>query len=126
MAPAHPSELPGYETRDVSPRGIVLLGAALITVTGVAMLLLTWLFNKMDARAQRADPAVSPLAQDALSPPGPELELNLRYQAFDQPARDQLESYGWADGPQKAVRIPIERAMQILAERGLPETPSTP
>jgi DNA-binding GntR family transcriptional regulator len=31
-----------------------------------------------------------------------------------------LHSYGWVDRDAGIVRIPIERAIEILAERGLP------
>jgi hypothetical protein len=31
-----------------------------------------------------------------------------------------LNSYGWVDKESGRVRIPIERAMDILAEKGLP------
>ena len=31
-----------------------------------------------------------------------------------------LQTYGWVDKEQKIVRIPIDRAMELLAERGLP------
>jgi hypothetical protein len=32
-----------------------------------------------------------------------------------------LETYGWVNRENKTVRIPIERAMEIIAERGLPD-----
>lgn len=34
-----------------------------------------------------------------------------------------LENYSWADQSQGKVRIPIERAMELLAQRGLPVAP---
>jgi hypothetical protein len=34
-----------------------------------------------------------------------------------------LEHYSWADQSQGKVRIPIERAMELIAERGLPVAP---
>jgi hypothetical protein len=111
----------GYETRDVGPRGIVLLGAGLVVVTAFTMLLLGWLFNRLEARAVRSDPPESPLADEAGPPPGPQLELNLKFTDYEQADRSRLESYGWADKEQRVVHIPIERAMQLLAERGLPE-----
>ncbi len=32
----------------------------------------------------------------------------------------ELESYGWIDRKSGIVRIPIDRAMDLLAQRGLP------
>jgi hypothetical protein len=34
-----------------------------------------------------------------------------------------LENYTWSDGEHAKVRIPIERAMELMAQRGLPTTP---
>jgi hypothetical protein len=124
---AHPDRPDGaaYETRDVGPRGIVLLGAVLIAVTAGAMFMLWWLFDRLDMQARRADPPVTPLAEEAAPPPGPQLEVKLSYSHLTQASQDKLKHYGWVDKPQGVAQIPIERAMQILAERGLPE-PSGP
>ena len=35
-----------------------------------------------------------------------------------------LDNYSWADQSQGKVRIPIERAMELLAQRGLPVAPA--
>ena len=35
-----------------------------------------------------------------------------------------LDSYSWADPAHTKVRIPIERAMQLIAQRGLPVAPA--
>ena len=32
----------------------------------------------------------------------------------------ELTTYGWADEEKRAVRIPIDQAMKLLVERGLP------
>ena len=34
-----------------------------------------------------------------------------------------LHSYGWVDQQAGVVRIPIDRAMELLAQRGLPTRP---
>lgn len=36
-----------------------------------------------------------------------------------------LENYSWVDKSKGTVRIPIERAMELIAERGLPVAPAT-
>jgi hypothetical protein len=35
-----------------------------------------------------------------------------------------LDHYSWIDQPQGKVRIPIERAMELIAQRGLPVAPA--
>jgi hypothetical protein len=119
--PAEASLQAGHETSDVHPRGVLMLAGALIVVAIVVHLLLWWLFQRLEARASQADPPVSPLARQAGRAPGPDLELKLNYGDFEAADRSQLESYGWADREQRVVHIPIERAMQLLAQRGLPE-----
>jgi hypothetical protein len=34
--------------------------------------------------------------------------------------QEKLSSYGWVEPNAGVVRIPVERAMELLAERGLP------
>jgi hypothetical protein len=42
-------------------------------------------------------------------------------------AEDQiLTGYGWVDQPHGVVRIPIDRAMDLLAQRGLPVRQNAP
>jgi len=36
----------------------------------------------------------------------------------------EAENYGWVDKQAGIARIPIERAKQIIAEKGLPSLPS--
>src|SRR5262245_55519487 len=87
----------GYETSDVSPRGIVLLGTALVAVTLGASLLLYWLFGLLEHRAERADPRISPLATNVEPAHGPLLENNFRYDDFVKKDEDHLNSYGWIE-----------------------------
>jgi len=61
-------------------------------------------------------------------PPAPQLEetpiLDL---ARERAAEDQLlNSYGWVDRQSGTVRIPIDRAIDLLAERGLRSRPQAP
>jgi hypothetical protein len=91
----------------------------------------------MDARQRARHPQQSPLVQQVdtdtriISPdeikkfPEPRLERNERIEINDFRLKEEqtLNSYGWADEKTGVVRIPIERAMQLVAQRGLPTTP---
>src|SRR6185369_10648399 len=44
--------------------------------------------------------------------------------AVKKKLNDQAENYGWVDKQAGVARIPIERAKQIIAEKGLPSLPS--
>jgi FtsZ-interacting cell division protein ZipA len=55
----------------------------------------------------------------------PRLEINERTEInqFRLQEEQRLHSYGWVDESAGVVRIPIDRAMQLIAERGLSTTP---
>jgi hypothetical protein len=122
----HPSPDPrnrsGHEITDASPFYIGLFALGLVLMIALVLPLLGWIFWRFEAAARRADQAQSPLADDQ-TPPAPRLE--------EQPAAElanlrlaedhRLSSYGWIDPQRRVVRVPIDRAIEILAERGLPE-----
>jgi hypothetical protein len=53
------------------------------------------------------------------------LETNERLEINDFRLQEEktLNSYGWIDQQAGVARIPIDRAMQLLAQRGLPTRP---
>jgi hypothetical protein len=57
--------------------------------------------------------------------PQPRLERNERIEIneFRLQEEQTLNSYGWVDQKAGVVRIPIDRAMQLIAQRGLQATP---
>ena len=54
--------------------------------------------------------------------PGPNLQLNPPDDLRSFRAREdaELNSYGWVDRTNGVVHIPITRAMELIAQRGLP------
>ncbi len=112
----------GYERRDLSLRvvGIFFLGLT-VAVAGV-LLLMAWLFDYFDAREARRDTPPSPLAGAPSPPPEPRLQVNAPKDLKAMRAAEDaaLNTYGWVDRKAGVVRIPIDRAMDLLAERGLP------
>lgn len=112
-----------HEESDADIRGILLFGAGLI-VTAVVIFFATWvLFRYFDAReAQRVVPMYPLAAQETRVPPGPRLQTNPREDMRELRARDEeiLTSYGWVDKNAGIVRIPIDEAMKLVLERGLP------
>jgi len=57
--------------------------------------------------------------------PFPALQINppKDLQAYQTQARQDLNSYGWVDQAKGIAKIPIERAMAIVATKGLPVRP---
>ena len=113
-----------HETTDVNIRGILLFGVGLI-VSGVLISLLVWvLFTYFASREARRVAPQYPLAaaQDVRVPPEPRLQTNPREDLQDLRAQEEqiLNSYGWIDKNTGVVRIPIEEAMKLMVQRGLP------
>jgi len=112
----------GRERRDLSPRAVGLFFLGLVVAIGLVLVLTARLFDFLDARAARRDAAPSPLAAARPLPPPPRLQVQGRtdLQALHAAEDDILNGYGWVDRDAGVVRIPIDRAMSLLAERGLP------
>jgi hypothetical protein len=131
----HPEE--GYERQDLTAHAVFAFLISLI-VGGVVVYFIIWgLYHFMDARQRLRQPAQSPLVKQVetdtriVSPdeilkfPQPRLERNERIEINDFRLKEEqtLNSYGWVDEKAGVVRIPIERAMQLVAQHGLPTTP---
>lgn len=114
---------PGYETRDANTFGVLGFLVVLATVI-VAVLLLTWgLFWQFGA-SERNRATASPFSNVRELPTGPLLQVTPREDLQQTLARQQskLDTYGWENRQAGTVRIPIERAMELLLQRGLPAT----
>jgi hypothetical protein len=119
----------GYEPRDVSVRLVlltVLAGLAFIALAGAALYGLQALYAGLDPTAPQPPPTA--LERHAAMPPPPRLQVKPAEDlaAYIERENRLLESYGWVDEDAGIARIPIERAMQLLAERGWPQPAEGP
>lgn len=128
--PRDPAQQPqlGYELRDANVRAVALFGLVLVIVLAGALLLMQGMFDHFAARPLRSD--VLPVAREAMRrlPPEPRLQANpARALQEIRTTEDRvLHSYGWVDREAGIVRLPIDRAMELLAERGLPARSEAP
>jgi hypothetical protein len=127
----------GFEQQDLRAQGIYAFLTSLIVGGVLVYLVVLGLYKFMDARQRARQPQLSPLVQSTgtdtriVSPtevtkfPEPRLERNERIEINDFRLQEEqtLNSYGWVDEKAGVVHIPIERAMELLARRGLPTTP---
>jgi len=117
-APVAPTEADG-----VSYRGIVWFVAILVGTTLVCQILMWGMFVLFDRQVARADTGRSPMAAPMGQPaPAPNLLTDERgnLQDFRTNEDRTLTTYGWIDKNAGTVRIPIDRAKELLLQRGIP------
>ena len=113
-----------HEESDVNVRGVLGFAAALL-VTAVLIQFMVWLlFIYFSGReAARVVPEY-PLAagEQTRVPPEPRLQTNPRedLRALREREDAVLNSYGWVDKTAGVVRIPIDEAIKLTVQRGLP------
>jgi uncharacterized protein (DUF58 family) len=125
MAEGHASdraETTDHELSDLSPKNISLFGlglaALLIVALAVVYGIMVWFRHSAAARAERPVPlAVTTeprAAPQLLVDPGQSMKQ------MRQQEDSRLKSYGWIDEEKGIVHIPIDRAIEMLAKKGLP------
>jgi hypothetical protein len=96
-------------------------GGALAALVAVSLLVMSGLLNLFEQRT-RANGAGAPTRAERAdfedrATPSPTARQLARAR---EEQRRRLEEYGWVDRRQNVAHIPIERAMQLLLDRGLP------
>jgi len=119
----HPSEV-HHETSDVNVSAIVVFVVVLVVTTVVIFGAVFAVYRYFGEQAARPVRSEYPLATTAMRrlPPEPRLQTDPRDDLANlRRSEDEvLESYGWIDRSAGIVRIPVEQAMKLTAERGLP------
>lgn len=136
-----------YERRDIGIGGVLYFLAGLAACGVIIYFIVNGIFFFLNKRYEAEQPPVSPLVTSPtydtrhLPPeyktdsesadyekyleknfPQPQLETNERTELNKIRLReeDTLSTYGWVDEKAGTVRIPIDRAMDLLVQRGLP------
>jgi len=103
--------------------GPLYLFLAIMGVTLVFSFLFTGvLFEFFTQRAEsKSEPAAPLQVRDEL-PPGPALQVvpGLDLNLMEASETQRLEGYGWVDESQGTVHIPIDTAIDLMLEEGLP------
>jgi hypothetical protein len=113
---------PAHEVRDVQIKPILGFGIGLIVITLGVLALMGVTFDALSARRSEQNVPPSPLAKPASPFPEPRLQVAPAQDLQKLLAEENavLSSYGWVNRARGVVRIPIDRAMDLLVERGLP------
>ena len=113
-----------HEESDVDVRAILGFGAALLTVGLAVAVFLYWLVGFYGRQAERRETRVFPLAaeQQEQLPPEPRLQSDPQgdLRALRTQEEELLKSYGWVNKEAGIARIPIDEAMKLVVQRGLP------
>ena len=118
-----------HEESDVNVGAILRYGAGLLLVGVIVHVFLWWLLGMYEGQHQRAQTQVYPMAagQENRLPPEPRLQDTPQQDMSALRAKQEslLKEYGWVNKEAGIARIPIEEAMRMVVERGLPsrETP---
>lgn len=122
MSEIHSNQTPGHEQSDAHPRPVAVFEVGLLAWIVISAALMAGLFYYFTAREARRDVGGSPLAETRTAAPGPRLQTTPSGDLDMMRASDEerLNRYDWISEAQGVVRIPIERAMDIVAARGLP------
>lgn len=121
MEPQHEDR---WEKRDVDVGSLLWLTVLLI-IGGLLMVLVTGgtlRFLKIHRGASDQPPP--PTAKERAEFPQPRLQTSPPVDLENYRAAEtrELTSYGWVDQQRGVIRIPIDRAIELLVERGLPQT----
>jgi len=124
-----------HEESDVHVGGVLASTAGLVVALGLAIVGASWLYASLTHPAVSLSPrepvpatprTSSGTGAEATSPVALRPDPAAETAAVRQREREMLNSYGWVDRQAGVVRIPIERAMDLTAQRGLPARPATP
>jgi hypothetical protein len=117
----HPHERLGFEVDDANAREVI--GSAIGLAIGTALVCIAMYGMFVYLRhAEAGRQPLNPMANPRQIPPDPRLSV--------EPAKElrnlreyedlMLHNYGWVDPQAGIVRIPIDQAIDIVAQRGLP------
>ena len=119
MKSEHATE--GYEASDAAAGPVFVYGLVLALLTACALAASAWLSQEVTEEI-RSTERVSPVEGLRKGPEGPELQAVLareleRHREWEE---RMLGATEWVDPVNRVVRIPIERALELTLEEGLP------
>jgi hypothetical protein len=133
MSASHPDKMENpevrFETEDIRATPVLrfLVGLA-ITCVVVALLLVGFYRGMRSYVAGLQPPPPHMKFEEARKPAGPLLQERPLVDLAELKAQEDavLTTYAWVDKARGVARIPVDEAMRLLAERGLPRTAPEP
>jgi len=121
----------GYERTDADAGGSYRAGLAILAAMVVTALALVPLYRLLARHETKAQPPAAEVVKTDMSEPAqsfPRLVTSepMALAEFRAQEESLLDSYGWVEKDKGLARIPIEDAMRIVAEHGLPKFAPAP
>jgi len=136
-----------FERKDISMNGVVVFLIGLAAMIVISYFVVDVFYHVLEKHFEAEQAPISPLVTNAQrdtrrippqygqdyakylqeSFPAPQLETDERTQLNEVRRREEdiLSTYDYVDKNAGTVRIPIDRAMDLLAQKGLPVLPKT-
>lgn len=108
-----------HEIRDANIPALTAFGVGIVLTIAATMLFCFVIFRIYQNTMPMGQPA-TPYASSRQLPPEPRLQTSPRMDLEDylDTQRNELGGYGWVDRQNGVVRIPVERAMELLLKQG--------
>jgi len=122
--PESESQKDGHEVSEPTPKAILIVVSCFFATILAAMAALGVFYVGM-----YHDRAAIPVPRAETSfkyAPRAETSIARDWDAIDEQSRRHLDTYAWIDQKNGITRVPIERAMELIAREGLPARAGTP
>ena len=119
-ATGHP--VSGHEESTVNLKPVIAFAVVMVIVTIFSFAAMGFLLDFLRLNQARTDTPLSSLANPEQQPPAPRLQISPSQdlKLTRQTENAVLNTYHWVDKEAGVIGIPVERAIDLLAERGLP------
>ncbi len=124
-----PAEHPNaaYETTDFSPGPVITFGVGILALVAVSFVIIIGVMKLLE-NLNPVGQSISPVERVSQVPAPPRLEVEEGGDLAESLSKADavLNHYGWVDKSSGKVHIPIDRAIDLLAARGLPVRTAAP
>ncbi len=120
----------GHELTDVKVAPLLQFGVMLAVIVVLTMWGMLKAHDAMEAYFARSSAPAHPMQSSGGAPVGPRLQVNEArdYKIFRDAQQAQTvgdSAYAWIDQPADVVQVPIDRAMELVLQQGLPHRPTS-
>ncbi len=118
-----PAPPPEHETRDADVRKLAWMGVGLLSLIVFGFIVTELAFHYFVGQRPIKPPTALFTRGQIPPPPLIQEHSGLELQQYLKEQNHILNSYGWVNRKAGTVRIPIDRAMALLLQKGLPVRP---